>query len=87
MPLRRVAQLEPQQTRAALIEAGQLITAELSLTPPPPTHRRREPSHAELPASAVEQDPLPWLLRRLDASVHDATETGSAARHAFAQLS
>ena len=83
---RRVAQLEPHQTRAALIEASQLITTELSLTPPPQVHRRREPSHAELPASAVEQEPLPWLLRRLEASIHDATEAGSAARQAFTRL-
>ena len=40
----------------------------------------------ETPGTSVDESPLPWLLRRLDAALHDASVTGRAAREAMGEL-
>ncbi|HYP90850.1 MAG TPA: FUSC family protein, partial [Polyangiaceae bacterium] len=84
--LRRGQRLAPAEVVAALADARRTIAERLSLTPPPPT-RARQSSYGDLPGAPVEQEPLPWLLRRLDASIHDAAEAGAAARSALSRLS
>lgn len=83
---RRAERLPSGETYPALAQARRTIDEQLGLVDAPRDMRPREPSHAELPGTPVEQAPLPWLLRRLDASVHDASEAGAAARQALAQL-
>jgi uncharacterized membrane protein YccC len=83
---RRGALLPSGETYTALAVARQTIDEQLSLAAPARAMRPREPSHAELPGTPVEHEPLPWLLRRLDASVHDAGEAGTAARQALLRL-
>lgn len=83
---RRAERLPTGDTYTALAQARQTIDQQLSLVTPTRDMRPREPSHAELPAAAVEHEPLPWLLRRLDASIHDAGEAGAAARKALHTL-
>lgn len=83
---RRGERLPTGETYTALAQARQTIDQQLSFPAPPRDMRPREPSLAELPGTAVEHEPLPWLLRRLDASVHDAGEAGAAARDALHRL-
>lgn len=83
---RRGQRLPSGETYTALAQARQTIDAQLSLSAPQRDLRPREPSHAELPSALVEHEPLPWLLRRLDASVHDAGEAGAAVRDALHRL-
>ncbi len=35
------------------------------------------------PQSSADENPLPWLVRRLDASIDDAAAAGTAAREAL----
>jgi uncharacterized membrane protein YccC len=83
---RRAERLPSGETYTALAQTRQTIDEQLSLSESPRDMRPRTPSHAELPDAPVEQDPLPWLLRRLDASIYDATEAASAARQALGEL-
>jgi uncharacterized membrane protein YccC len=83
---RRGARLPSGETYTALAQARQTIDQQLSFDAAPRDMRPREPSHAELPGTPVEHEPLPWLLRRLDASVHDASEAGAAVRGALERL-
>lgn len=82
---RRSQRLPTGDANEALARASTIVDEQLSLLPP---RERRAPSasYSELPGTAVEQEPLPWLLRRLDASIHDATQAGIAIRRAFEQL-
>ena len=81
---RRAQRLPPAETLAALASARRSIEEQLS--PVAQDAKPHQPSFAELPAAPVEQEPMPWLLRRLDASVHDASEAGRAARQALSAL-
>jgi uncharacterized membrane protein YccC len=83
---RRGQRLPSGETYTALAQARATIDQQLALSESPRDARPREPSHAELPGSPIEVQPLPWLLRRLDASVHDASEAGAAARQAVSML-
>ncbi|HYQ14937.1 MAG TPA: FUSC family protein, partial [Polyangiaceae bacterium] len=82
---RRGKGLAPAETNTALAEARRSIDDRLSLSSLPPA-RAQQSSYGDVPGTSVEQEPLPWLLRRLDASVHDAAEAGAAARAALSQL-
>jgi uncharacterized membrane protein YccC len=81
---RREAQLPRAETRAALLSARHSIDEQLSLTPP--SSARPRPVDAEPPARSVDDDPLPWLVRRLEAALQDASLAGQAARDALAAL-
>jgi uncharacterized membrane protein YccC len=83
---RRGERLVSDEARAALNQTRNTIAELLSASSPLKPARSREPSQADLPGAPIEQSPLPWLLRRLDASVHDATEAGVAARAALVEL-
>jgi uncharacterized membrane protein YccC len=85
---RRGEQLTPSDTAAALAAARDALVEQLSVAAPAPPIglRPRESSYAELPGNPVEQAPLPWLVRRLQACVYDASEAGAAARQALAEL-
>jgi uncharacterized membrane protein YccC len=83
---RRGEQLTPSDTAAALAEARDALIERLSVSAPATALRPRQPSQAELPGNPVEQAPLPWLVRRLQACVYDANEAGTAARQALAEL-
>jgi uncharacterized membrane protein YccC len=83
---RRGERLPSGETYTALAQARATIDQQLGLVEAARDARPRELSHAELPGMPVEEQPLPWLLRRLDASVHDATEAGAAARLALVEL-
>lgn len=82
---RRGERLPADEAAVALADARRRIDERLSLhatdeLPPP------QSSYAEVPPATVEHDPLPWLLRRLDASVHDAELAGRAVRRALGEL-
>jgi uncharacterized membrane protein YccC len=83
---RRGERLPSGETYTALAQARTSIDQQLGLVDAARDGRPRDPSYAELPAAPIEEQPLPWLLRRLDASVLDATEAGAAARLALAEL-
>jgi uncharacterized membrane protein YccC len=83
---RRAERLPRSETQAAIERARQKIQARLSSSEPTATERGRAPSFGELPSAPIEREPLPWLLRRLEASVHDAGEAGIAARRVLAEL-
>lgn len=83
---RRSERLPSGETYTALAQARTTIDEQLGLVEAPRDLRPRQPSHAELPDAPIEQQPLPWLMRRLDASVHDASEAGAAARSALGAL-
>lgn len=83
---RRVARLPAEETKRALAEARELIAARLSLSAPAGSVATHGLSIPELPVTSVEQEPLPWLERRLEASLHDAQLAGAAAREALRQL-
>jgi uncharacterized membrane protein YccC len=82
---RRAQRLPTGEASEVLAEARRRVDEHLSRIPPP-ERRARQASYGELPLAPVEQEPLPWLLRRLDASVHDAKEAGVAIRAALRRL-
>lgn len=82
---RRASRLPVAETSAALTSARERLQQRLSLSAPADTSKA--PSIPELPADAVERDPLPWLERRLQACLYDARLAGSAAREALSALS
>ncbi|RYZ09875.1 MAG: hypothetical protein EOO73_03060 [Myxococcales bacterium] len=83
---RRRASLPPAETSAALVRARQLISERLAADPVLDDARPPSLSSFHLPGMPVEQEPLPWLERRLDASLHDARLAGASARAALEQL-
>ena len=82
---RRGQQLPAAEARAALDEARSDMEQCLALSGGVP-RRRALPSQQELPSAPAEHSPLPWLLRRVAASCHDAAETGLSARQALQEL-
>ena len=82
---RRSQRLPTGEANEALAAARRSVDESLSL-PSPRARRDKLSSYAELPGVPVEQQPLPWLLRRIDASVHDASQAGAAMRRALDQL-
>jgi uncharacterized membrane protein YccC len=82
---RRTQGLPTGETSEALGDARRNIDERLSLAPAR-EGKLRQSSYSELPTAPVDQDPMPWLLRRLDASVHDADVAGASMRRALAQL-
>jgi uncharacterized membrane protein YccC len=82
---RRAQRLPTGETNEALADARRIVDEGLSLLPPR-ERRRKLSSYGEVPEAPVDQLPLPWLLRRLDASVHDASQAGAAIRRALAEL-
>jgi hypothetical protein len=48
--------------------------------------RQALPSQQQLPSAPADQSPLPWLERRLAASVYDAAEASISARAALLDL-
>lgn len=83
---RRGSRLPREQTQAVLLRARRFIEQQLALGAEIASARTHEPSIPELPGTPAEQEPLPWLERRLDASLHDARLAGAAARSALAEL-
>lgn len=81
----RSQQLPVAEARSALEEARTSIDQCLALAGAMP-QRQVLPSQQQLPSAPAEQSPLPWLVRRLAASAHDAAETGMSARHALQEL-
>lgn len=82
---RRAQRLPTADANDALAEARRAVDESLA-GEPPRARRARRNSYDELPGLPVEQAPLPWLLRRIDASIHDAELTGAASRRALAEL-
>lgn len=82
---RRAQNLPTGDANEALAETRRIVDERLSVATPREM-RARQASYGELPGIPVEQAPLPWLLRRLDASVHDADVAGAAIRRALAAL-
>jgi uncharacterized membrane protein YccC len=81
--VRRAASLPKIETRAALERAQRAVECALSLQPRVELVQPPQPGFAELPGEAIEREPLPWLLRRLDAAEYDASEAGRAASRAL----
>lgn len=80
---RRGEHLAAGSADAALAEARAHIDRHLGSDSVVPVEPPRVP---DLPGVPPDQDPRPWLLRRLGASVHDASLAGVAAREALRQL-
>jgi uncharacterized membrane protein YccC len=83
---RRAESLPSAETNAALAATRHSVQEALSVDFRGEAAESRVPSFSELPVVPAEREPLPWLLRRLDASIHDASEAGRAARRAIASL-
>ncbi len=85
---RRRAGLSPGAVRAELDGARAAIDARLSLqtSVAASAHPPTEQYLGELPGDPADRDPLPWLMRRLDACVYDAGVTGEGARRALRRL-
>jgi hypothetical protein len=84
--VRRGARLPVHETKASLARARAVIEQQLALDALAESAETRAPSIPDLPGTPAEQDPLPWLERRLDASVHDARLSGASARAALVAL-
>jgi hypothetical protein len=82
---RRGTHLPAAETDAALSVASQTIDAYLSLSPSS-ADAEADSNRLEAPGATAEENPLPWLVRRIDASVHDAGAAGTAAREALQEL-
>jgi uncharacterized membrane protein YccC len=82
---RRGERLPAGEAAAALADARRRVDERLSLDAADEV-RPPQSSYTELPPATVEVDPMPWLLRRLDASVHDAELAGRAVRRALNEL-
>jgi hypothetical protein len=83
---RRASHLPASEADAALAVARAAIEAHLSLQGSVPVVASPETTAREAPGTSVDESPLPWLVRRLDAALHDANATGRAAREAMSQL-
>ncbi|MDF3071688.1 MAG: hypothetical protein K0R38_7289 [Polyangiaceae bacterium] len=83
---RRSARLPAEQTDAALLQARERIAQGLALGVAGGDSRTRALSIPNLPGTSAEREPLPWLERRLEASLHDARLAGTAARDALRSL-
>lgn len=88
MLTRRSAELDRPEATAALQTADAALNAALV----PPGSAATGPAGANapvlerLPAEPPRQDPLPWLLWRLQLTVHDGSEAARAARSALTLL-
>jgi uncharacterized membrane protein YccC len=83
---RRASRLPASEADSALTAARRSIEAHLSLQPASPIGDSAEATARETPPTSVDESPLPWLLRRLHAAVHDANATGRAARETMREL-
>ncbi len=83
---RRAARLPVEATNAALSRAQQAIDQRLALDVAVNDAKTPALSIPVLPGAPVEEDPLPWLERRLEASLLDAQLSGVAARKALSEL-
>lgn len=83
---RRGQRLPTSEANSALAQAKRVIAEQLQPTYGAGNVRAPGVDPLELPNAPAEQEPLPWLLRRLDASVHDAREAGLAARSALQHM-
>jgi uncharacterized membrane protein YccC len=82
---RRGIALPRVETHTALSAASQAIEARLSLDRAS-SENLGERSPLEPPPFTADENPLPWLVRRLDASIDDAALAGIAAREALTEL-
>ncbi|MED5617696.1 FUSC family protein [Ideonella sp. BN130291] len=85
--LRRAQTLEAEASRSALAAAHAELQARLQ--PPGEAQLPPEPPALRLDALPVlppADEPMPWLLRRLQLAVHDAHAVGQCARHALERL-
>jgi uncharacterized membrane protein YccC len=85
--LRRAEQLRGGDTEAALAEARRRLGKRLELSDAPalsqpPIH----PIQIELPSLPADRAAFPWLMRRLNISLHEAERTGETARAALAEM-
>lgn len=83
--LRRREQLQGPETEAALLDARLRLREALELGASPvgvASQSRRAP-----PSTPPEQAALPWLLRRIELSIHEANLAGVEARAALAPAS
>jgi uncharacterized membrane protein YccC len=83
---RRASRLPASEADTALGAARQSIEAHLSLQQLVPAFESAGTTAGETPGTRIDESPLPWLLRRLDAARHDASATGRAAREAMREL-
>ena len=83
---RRATRLPATEADAALAAARESIEAHLSLQGLSAVSDSGASNVYETPGTNVDESPLPWLLRRLDAALHDASLTGRAAREAMSEL-
>jgi uncharacterized membrane protein YccC len=83
---RRASRLPASEADTALAAARRSIEAHLSLQQIVPTFESTGTTAGETPGTRIDESPLPWLLRRLDAALHDASATGRAAREAMSEL-
>jgi uncharacterized membrane protein YccC len=83
---RRASRLPATEAGTALVAARRAIEAHLSLQGVGTAVDFAEATARQTPEMSVDESPLPWLLRRLDAAVHDANATGRAAREAMREL-
>jgi len=83
---RRASRLPASEADVALAAARRSIEAYLSLQGAFLGFDSGETTVRETPGTSVDESPLPWLLRRLDAALHDANATGRAAREAMSEL-
>ena len=83
---RRGIDLPQEETHAALRAASETIEAKLSLARAPSEEAAGERNPLAPPEASADENPLPWLVRRLDASIDDAAAAGIAAREALSAL-
>jgi hypothetical protein len=77
---RTSAALDRPQAAAALQAADAALNAALTSTAPADPAPVEAPGLELLPAEPPAQSILPWLLRRLQVTVHDGNEVARAAR-------
>lgn len=80
--------LRGEPATAALLQASDAVQAWLDLDAPPPDGGQPPPAHGldQLPAEDLASAALPWLVRRLQVSVFDASQVAGAARAARQRL-
>ena len=94
MLARSSEELDRPEATAALQAASEALNAALAASPPPAAEASATPGIGigieigleHLPAEPPTQALLPWLLWRLQVTVHDARVTGVAASRALASL-
>jgi uncharacterized membrane protein YccC len=82
--LRRAEQLQGVDTETALSEARERLCKRLILADMPALSQ--PPLQQEPPSVPAARAAFPWLVRRINISVHEASQTGSAARAALTEL-